>query len=128
MLIPGKLPENWNADLPRWQTAATPIATRVAGGQAVNALAKRIAYIIVGWAGLNPSTDTELKGMGDSQPPEVAGAGTPGAVGGSWGYAGRNIAFGVREHAMAAAVNGMAAHGGVLPFGASFMVFSDYAK
>ncbi len=51
-----------------------------------------------------------------------------GAVGGVWGYAGRNMAFGVREHAMAAAVNGMAAHGGILPFGSSFLVFSDYAK
>ena len=51
-----------------------------------------------------------------------------GAVGGDWGYAGHNIAFGVREHAMGAAVNGMAAHGGVLPFGATFLVFSDYMK
>jgi transketolase len=127
-VIAGKLPENWNADLPKWQPADKAIATRVAGGQALNGLAKRIPNIIGGSADLNPSTETALKGMGDFQPPEVAGAGTPGAVGGSWGYAGRNIAFGVREHAMAAAVNGMAAHGGVLPFGASFMVFSDYAK
>ena len=66
--------------------------------------------------------------MGDFQPREFAGPGTLGAVGGDWGYAGRNIAFGVREHSMGAAVNGMAAHGGVLPFSATFLVFSDYMK
>jgi transketolase len=58
----------------------------------------------------------------------VEGASNMGAVGGPWGYDGRNIAFGVREHAMGAAVNGMAAHGGILPFAATFMVFSDYVK
>jgi transketolase len=51
-----------------------------------------------------------------------------GAVGGAWSYAGHNIAFGVREHAMGAAVNGMAAHGGILPFSATFLVLSDYMK
>jgi transketolase len=66
--------------------------------------------------------------MGDFQSPEVSGPGTLGAVGGQWSYAGRNIAFGVREHAMGAAVNGMAAHGGVLPFSATFFTFSDYMK
>jgi transketolase len=65
--------------------------------------------------------------MGDFQP-VVEGASNMGAVGGGWNYAGRNVAFGVREHAMGAAVNGMAAHGGVLPFGATFLVFSDYMK
>jgi transketolase len=62
------------------------------------------------------------------QPPDTNGAGVQGAVGGVWGYAGQNVAFGVREHAMGAAVNGMAAHGGVHPFSATFMVFSDYMK
>jgi transketolase len=128
MIVAGKLPADWNADLPKWQLTDKAIATRVAGGQALNGLAKRIPNIIGGSADLNPSTNTALKGMGDFQPPEYAGPGTQGAVGGEWGYGGRNIAFGVREHAMAAAVNGMAAHGGVLPFGATFMVFSDYMK
>jgi transketolase len=77
---------------------------------------------------LNPSTETALKGMGDFQPSEHGGPGTAGAVGGIWTYGGRNVAFGVREHAMGAAVNGMAAHGGVLPFSATFLVFSDYMK
>jgi transketolase len=94
----------------------------------LNALAKRIPNIIGGSADLNPSTDTALKGMGDFQPAEFGGPGTQGAVGGEWSFAGRNTAFGVREHAMGAAVNGMAAHGGVLPFSATFFTFSDYMK
>jgi len=127
-LVSGKLPENWAADLPKWKTTDKAIATRAAGGAVLNALAKRIPNIIGGSADLNPSTETALKGMGDFQPAEFAGPGTQGAVGGEWSYAGRNMAFGVREHAMGAAVNGMAAHGGVLPFSATFLIFSDYMK
>ena len=127
-LMSGKLPENWAADLPKWTPADKPIATRAAGGAVLNALAKRVPNIIGGSADLNPSTDTALKGMGDFQPAESGGAGTLGAVGGEWSYAGRNVAFGVREHGMGAAVNGMAAHGGVIPFSATFFTFSDYMK
>jgi len=128
MIMAGKVPEDWAADLPKWTPADKPIATRVAGGAALNGLAKRIPNIIGGSADLNPSTNTALKDMGDFQPPEQGGPAAQGAVGGVWGYSGRNIAFGVREHAMGAAVNGMAAHGGVLPFSATFFVFSDYMK
>ena len=127
-MISGKLPDNWGADLPKWKPEDKPLATRAAGGQALNALAKHIPNIIGGSADLNPSTSTALKGEGDFQPPESGGPASQGAVGGVWGYAGRNIAFGVREHAMGAAVNGMAAHGGLLPFSATFLVFSDYMK
>jgi transketolase len=94
----------------------------------MNALAKKIRNLVGGSADLNPSTNTALKGEGDFQPPEAGGPAVAGAVGGTWGYAGRNVALGVREHAMGAAVNGMAAHGGVLPFSATFLVFSDYMK
>ncbi|MGB7763129.1 MAG: transketolase [Bryobacteraceae bacterium] len=128
MMIAGKLPEDWAAGLPKWKPGDKAIATRVAGGLALNALAQRIPNLMGGSADLNPSTETALKGLGDFQPPEEEGPGTQGAVGGEWGYGGRNVAFGVREHAMGAAVNGMAAHGGVLPFSATFMVFSDYMK
>jgi transketolase len=127
-IMSGALPENWSADLPHWSPTDKPIATRAAGGAALNALAKHIPNILGGSADLNPSTDTALKGWGDFQPPESGGPGTLGAVGGEWSYAGRNLAFGVREHAMGAAVNGMAAHGGVLPFSATFFNFSDYMK
>jgi len=128
LAVSGQLPEDWSRDLPQWKPGDKPIATRAAGGAALNALAKRIPNIIGGSADLNPSTDTALKGWGDFQSPEADGPGTQGAVGGAWGYAGRNIAFGVREHAMGAAVNGMAAHGGVVPFSATFFTFSDYMK
>ncbi len=127
-IMSGKLPDNWAADLPKWKPTDKPIATRAAGGAALNALANRIPNIIGGSADLNPSTDTALKGMGDFQPEEFAGPGTQGAVGGVWNYSGRNVAFGVREHAMGSAVNGMAAHGGVLPFTATFFNFLDYMK
>jgi transketolase len=128
MMQAGKLPEDWAADIPKWKAGDKPVATRVTSGETLNALAKRIPNIIGGSADLNPSTNTALKGLGDFQPSEFAGPGTEGAVGGEWSYAGRNIAFGVREHAMGAAVNGMAAHGGVIPFSATFFVFSDYMK
>jgi transketolase len=128
MIRNGQLPENWAVDLPRWKPTDKPIATRVAGGEVLNVLARCIPNIIGGSADLNPSTNTALKTMGDFQPPESGGTSVLGAVGGVWGYAGRNLAFGVREHAMGAAVNGMAAHGGVLPFSATFLVFSDYMK
>jgi transketolase len=124
----GKLPPGWDVDLPKWKPTDKPIGTRVAGGEAINALAKHIPNLIGGSADLNPSTRTALKGLGDFQSREVSGPGTLGAVGGEWSYAGRNIAFGVREHAMGAAVNGMAAHGGVIPFSATFFTFSDYMK
>ena len=127
-IVGGKLPENWDADLPKWKPTDKAISTRVAGGEALNALAKHIPNLIGGSGDLNASTETAMKGLGDFQASESGGAGTQGAVGGEWSYAGQNLAFGVREHAMGAAVNGMAAHGGVLPFSASFLVFSDYMR
>ncbi|MBV9443208.1 MAG: transketolase [Acidobacteriaceae bacterium] len=127
-MISGNIPENFASDLPKWKPEDKPIATRAAGGQVMNAFAKHIPNLIGGSADLNPSTNTALKGEGDFQPAEYGGPNAQGAVGGVWGYAGRNVAFGVREHAMGAAVNGMAAHGGVLPFSATFLVFSDYMK
>jgi transketolase len=127
-VVSGKLPQGWDADLPKWKPTDKPIATRAAGGEAMNAIAKQIPNFVGGSADLNPSTRTSLKGLGDFQSTEVSGPGTLGAVGGEWRYGGRNIAFGVREHAMGAAVNGMAAHGGLIPFSATFLTFSDYMK
>jgi transketolase len=127
-ILTGEPPKTWRDDLPKWKPEDKPLATRAAGGQVMNALAKYIPNLIGGSADLNPSTNTALKGMGDFQPAEFGGPSSQGAVGGVWGYAGRNMAFGVREHAMGAAVNGMAAHGAVLPFSATFLVFSDYMK
>jgi transketolase len=128
LMLSGKLADNWRADLPKWKPEDKPLATRAAGGQAMNAIGKYVHNLIGGSADLNPSTNTALKGEGDFQPPESGGPGVQGSVGGVWGYTGRNLAFGVREHAMGAAVNGLAAHGGLLPFSATFLVFSDYMK
>jgi transketolase len=127
-IVSDQLPEKWDVDLPKWKPTDKPLATRAAAGEAMNALAKHIPNLMGGSADLNPSTRTALKGLGDFQSREVSGPGTLGAVGGEWSYAGRNIAFGVREHAMGCAVNGMAAHGGLLPFSATFFTFSDYMK
>jgi transketolase len=127
-MLAGKLPDDWKADLPKWKVGDKAVATRVAGGQALSALAKRIPNLMGGSADLDPSTNTALKGMGDFEPAGAYGDTAQGTTGGVWSFAGRNVHFGVREHAMGAAVNGMAAHGGILPFSATFMNFSDYMK
>jgi transketolase len=129
--IAGRLPEGWEASLPSF-TGYKDIATRDAGGQVMNALAAVVPNIVGGSADLDPSTRTALKGYGDFQSLLAAQSGDPlptqGTAGGVWGYAGRNIHFGVREHAMAGAMTGMALHGGILPFGATFLTFSDYMR
>src|SRR5207247_11389185 len=81
-----------------------------------------------GSADLNPSTFTWLKGQGDFESPAASREGAQGLVGGPWGYEGRNLHFGVREHGMGAIVNGLAVHGGFIPYGATFLVFSDYMR
>jgi transketolase len=129
-LFASELPDGFDADLPTWQPSDKPVSTRVAAGQALNALAKHIPNIIGGSADLNPSTNTVITDGGDFQSPAL-GWGSPatqGAVGKTWDYSGRNIHFGVREHAMGSSVNGMAAHGGVIPFSATFLIFSDYMR
>lgn len=127
-IMVGGLPSGWKDSLPSWTPQDKPISTRVAGGQILNALADRIPNLVGGSADLNPSTNTAMKEKGDFEPPTQDKPTVQGAVGGAWDYSGRNINFGIREHAMGAAVNGMAAHGGLLPFSATFMVFSDYMK
>jgi transketolase len=106
----GKLPQiPW----PAFTAENGSVATRDAGGTVMNAIAKALPELIGGSADLDPSTKTYLKDCGDFEP-------------GS--FSGRNIHFGVREHAMGAIVNGLAAHGGLLPFGATFFNFLDYMK
>ncbi len=128
-MMHGELPKGWDADIPTFAADMSKgMATRVASGQVMNALAPHVPNLMGGSADLDPSTKTELKGLGDFEPPNLQGMDTQGSVGGGWSYAGRNVHFGVREHAMGAAANGMAAHGGILPFTATFLTFSDYMR
>jgi transketolase len=127
-LIAGELDPLWDADIPEFPADAKGMATRVAAGKAETAFAPKLPELIGGSADLDPSTKTELKGAGDFQSPARAVGDLQGSAGGGWSRAGRNIHFGVREHAMGAIMNGLAAHGGVLPFGATFLTFSDYMR
>lgn len=110
--IDGKLSADYAAELPTYDEG-TKKATRQTSGEVINALAKTVPQLFGGAADLASSTKTAMKESGDFLP-------------GS--YEGRNVWFGVREFAMTAAVNGMALHGGVIPFGSTFFTFSDYAK
>lgn len=109
----GELPADWDAALPNYMPDAKGDATRNISGVAINALAGRVPELLGGSADLAPSTKTWIKGS-----PAFA----PGS------YEGRNFHFGVRELGMAAAVNGMMVHGGLRPYGATFLVFSDYLR
>jgi transketolase len=122
----GKLPERWDADIPTFP-AGEKMATRKAGGAVINAIAGRVPELMGGSADLNPSTNTALEGAGDFQRPSLEGD-RQGAVGEDWGYAGRNLHFGVREHAMGAVASGLALHGGVRPYTATFLTFADYMR
>ncbi|HUS59093.1 MAG TPA: transketolase [Planctomycetota bacterium] len=108
-----ELPAGWDANLPQWKPDDKPIATRSAGGEIMNAIAANVPWLIGGDADLSSSTKTLLKDAGDFD----------GQTG-----AGRNIHYGVREHAMAGISNGIVQHGGLRPFCATFFVFSDYMR
>jgi transketolase len=127
-VLAGELPAGWDAELPTFKTTDKPIATRAAGGKAIGAIAARVPELVGGSADLNPSTETALKGAGDFQSPAYQPSDRQGAVGGEWGYAGRNVHYGVREHAMAAINSGIALHGGLVPFSATFFTFADYMR
>jgi transketolase len=128
----GQLPPYWDARLPSYTPQDGAVATRDAGGKVIEALAESVPTLVGGSADLDPSTRTMMKQKGDFESGAVPEDGqtppTQGAAGGVWGYAGRNIHFGIREHAMTAILTGMAHHGGVIPFGATFLTFSDYMR
>ena len=124
----GELPPGWDADIPVFPADAKGMATRVASGKVMNAFAARLPALTGGSADLDPSTKTALAGLGDFNPRVTTGEDTQGSDGGGWSHAGRNLHFGVREHAMGAIVNGIAAHGGFVPYGATFLIFSDYMR
>lgn len=110
----GVLPGGWENELPVFSSDDGPIATRAASGKVLGALASVITNLVGGSADLAPSNKTMLEGTGDMR--------------GKGADCGRNIHFGVREHAMGAIVNGMALHGGLLPYSGTFFVFSDFMR
>jgi transketolase len=109
--LAGRLPAGWDADLPGFAPTTAPIATRQASARTLEVLARRLPALVGGSADLTESTGTRIDGA-------------PFAP----GRAGRFVHFGVREHAMGAALNGMALHGGLIPYGGTFLVFSDYMR
>lgn len=111
--INGLLPEKWEDQLPVFPADKKGMGSRVASGKVLNALANDLPELMGGSADLTPSNNTWIKGGHDFQ------ADSPD---------GRYIRFGVREHAMGAILNGLAVHQGVMPYGASFLVFTDYAR
>jgi len=108
----GRLRDGWAQSLPQFPADGKPVATRTAGNTVMNALAKQVPELLGGAADLSTSTKTVIKDGGNFHIDPK----------------GDNIYFGVREFAMCAMVNGMAVHGGVIPYGSTFFVFSDYAK
>jgi len=108
----GRLPEGWDSALPSFGPKDAQ-ATRAASGKVLNAIAPKIPELIGGSADLTGSNNTEIKGAG---------------VFSATNHAGRNFHFGIREHGMGAAMNGLALHGGFIPFGGTFLIFSDYMR
>ncbi|MBW2637707.1 MAG: transketolase, partial [Deltaproteobacteria bacterium] len=127
-IMEGRLPDDWDSELPEFEADEKGVSTRKASEAVLQGLASKIPELIGGSADLNPSTLTWLKGYGDFQSPTNEGQDRQGAVGHDWSYAGRNIHFGVREHAMGAVASGMALHGGIIPFTGTFFTFSDYMR
>ncbi|MDQ6647734.1 MAG: transketolase [Pseudomonadota bacterium] len=126
--LAGKLVEGWDSDIPSFPADAKGISTRVAGGKVMNAFAAKVPGLVGGSADLDSSTFTNLKGEGDFNPKATPNQDLQGSDSAGWHLGGRNLHFGVREHAMGSIVNGLAAHGGFVPYGATFLTFSDYMR
>ena len=113
LALSGQLPAGWKDSVPVFEPSEKKMATRQASGKVLNAIAASLPQLIGGSADLSPSTETTLNGYDSFQP-------------GSYG--GRNFHFGIREHAMGSALNGMVLTKGVIPYGATFLIFSEYMR
>ncbi|MBL8097571.1 MAG: transketolase [Anaerolineales bacterium] len=111
--LDGKFPKGWEKSLPTFSADPKGMSTRVASGKTINALANLLPELIGGSADLAPSNNTKIDGSPAFQKDS---------------FAGRNFHFGVREHAMGSVLNGMSVFGGVIPYGATFLVFADYMR
>ena len=109
----GELPAGWEEAIPSFTAENGAVASRAASGTVLNAIAARVPELIGGSADLAPSNNTVIKGAGTFSADD---------------YAGRNFHFGIREHGMGGIMNGMALHGGVVPYGGTFLIFSDYMR
>src|SRR5665213_1114668 len=109
----GKLQDGWESLIPTFDASNGNVATRAASGTVINAIAQKIPELIGGSADLSPSTDTIVKGADSFEPGH---------------HDGRNFHFGIREHGMGGIMNGMALYGGIIPYGATFLIFSDYMR
>jgi len=109
----GDLPDNWDSEIPSFPADPKGKATRAISGTVLNAIAQRVPNLMGGSADLAPSNKTIINGENDFQAED---------------HQGRNLRFGVREHGMGSILNGMALHGGVIPYGGTFLVFSDYMR
>ncbi len=112
-VMDGKLANGWDETLPSFKSDDGPMATRAASGKVLNAIAGKIPELMGGSADLAPSTKTLIADSDSFSPDDRSG---------------RNLHFGVREHGMGAILNGMALHGGLIPYGATFLIFSDYMR
>jgi transketolase len=112
-VIDRQLPGDWGAGLPTFVASDGPMATRVASGKVIEILGSRLPEMMGGSADLGPSTHTKIDGAGSFEPED---------------WAGRNMHFGIRENSMGAILNGMALHSGLIPYGGTFFVFSDYMR
>ncbi len=108
-----RLPAGWDEEIPTFSPADKPIATRAASGKVLNAIARRVPWLIGGSADLAGSNNTNLDGEASFTASDPTG---------------RNLHFGVREHAMGSLMNGMTLHGGVRTYGGTFLIFSDYMR
>ena len=127
-MMQGENPEGWDAELPEFPVEPKGMSTRAASGKVMNAIAAKLPTFMGGSADLDPSTYTALAGKSDFESPLESINDPQGSAGGGWKYSGSNLHFGVREHGMGSILNGMAAHGGIIPFGATFLIFSDYMR
>jgi transketolase len=113
LIIKNKLPENWDRDIPVFPPDEKGMATRSASGKVLNSIAKYLPSLIGGSADLTPSNNTYLDGLGEFQ---------------AGNYSGRYLRFGVREHAMGSILNGIALTNGMIPYGGTFLIFSEYMR
>ena len=109
----GNLPDNWDSEIPSFPADPKGKATRAISGTVLNAIAQHVPNLLGGSADLAPSNKTVINGENDFQADD---------------HEGRNLRFGVREHGMGSILNGMALHGGIIPYGGTFLVFSDYMR